>query len=123
MQRMVDEAVARRVDGVVTRVVQPIREELDTNKILDQSRDKRLDKHSGTHSDLAANVRASQSEVEQSTNEKLLALQRHMARTLESFREEMSALAAVPRATAGAEAAAVAAGLAAREAKDRKSVV
>lgn len=81
-------------------IAQKQQEEIDQLKKVDTRHDERLGSHSGTHRDLAANVRKSQEATIASVDMKLDAFRAEM-------RAEFASLARAPEAAEGAKTAAL----------------
>ncbi len=83
--------VKRAIDAAIPNAVQPLQDQVDRLKGTDERHDERLRTHSGTHRDIASNVRKSVDEVKETTNADLLRATTHLASEIGEQRAETSA--------------------------------
>lgn len=76
---------------MLAQAIQPLRDEVDSLRATDKRHDVRLTGHSGTHRDLATNVRASLHEVKEATNGDLLRAVTHLSGVIEANRSATNA--------------------------------
>lgn len=95
VRAMIDAAVAaavdRAVDRAASKVVQPIRDEVDQLRVVDKRHDERLSSHSGAHRGIVESVRKSEETLRATTAEQILASQQLMSHALDAHRAETRA--------------------------------
>lgn len=90
LSTMINTTVNTVVKREIPLAVQPLQDQIDRLEGVDKRHDERLRTHSGTHRDIALNVRKSITEVKETTNADLLAATHHLSSEIETYRKEMN---------------------------------